>query len=78
MGLEKGLTAVEGIEAVSALGVRGEGLSAGEMLFETYPTQWKFIQARSHVQESDSDSAFTLIKEGGHQTKGEVFACFSC
>ncbi|KAI3666356.1 hypothetical protein L1987_89143 [Smallanthus sonchifolius] len=28
-GLEKGLTAVEGIEAVSALGVRGEGLSAG-------------------------------------------------
>lgn len=41
VGLEKGLTAVEGIEAVSALGVRGEGLSAGEMLFETYPTQWK-------------------------------------
>lgn len=31
MGLEKGLTAVEGIEAVSALGVRGEGLSAGEI-----------------------------------------------
>ncbi|GKD34725.1 hypothetical protein Tco_1250234, partial [Tanacetum coccineum] len=29
--------------AVSALGVRGEGLSAGEMLFETYPTQWKLI-----------------------------------
>ncbi|GKE42718.1 hypothetical protein Tco_1470002, partial [Tanacetum coccineum] len=52
-GLEKGLTAVEGIEAVLAFG------------------------ARSHVQESDSDSAFTLIKEGGHQTKGEVFACFS-
>ncbi|GKD87903.1 ribonuclease H-like domain-containing protein, partial [Tanacetum coccineum] len=48
VGLEKGLTAVEGIGAVSALG------------------------ARSHVQESDSDSPFTLIKEGGHQTKGEV------
>ncbi|GJS28770.1 hypothetical protein Tco_0489390 [Tanacetum coccineum] len=43
VGLEKGLTAVEGIEAVSALGVSGEGLSAGEMLFETYPTQWKLI-----------------------------------
>lgn len=23
--------------------------------------------------ESDSDFAFTLLKEGGHQTKGEVF-----
>ncbi|GJW85988.1 nicotianamine synthase, S-adenosyl-L-methionine-dependent methyltransferase [Tanacetum coccineum] len=29
------------------------------------------LGARSHVQESDSDSPFTLIKEGGHQTKGE-------
>nr|GEZ83362.1 hypothetical protein AQUCO_02200002v1 [Tanacetum cinerariifolium] len=32
VGLEKGLTAVEGIGAVLALGVREEGLSAGEML----------------------------------------------
>jgi hypothetical protein len=33
VGFEKGLTSIEAIEAVSALGVRGK--SADEMLFET-------------------------------------------
>nr|GEU51882.1 hypothetical protein [Tanacetum cinerariifolium] len=36
------------------------------------------LGARSYIQESDSDSAFTLIKERGHQTKRENAALYYC